>query len=91
MRRLIKTFVTSITYIFLGIATGWALDFWQQYTDTGGYKSSYEKRVAREYKYMDDQWKLMKKAGLLYGYINKRGYSICELDFSDECGSCVSG
>ena len=92
MLAIIRTATTSVAYIFLGIMSGWMLDFWQQYNtdvDSGIYKSSYDTRISREYKYMDNQWNLMKKSGLLDRYLNKPGSSTCDFDGLEGCGDCV--
>lgn len=94
MLRIIKNFIVSITFIHIGILSGFILDDWEknnQVMNLGTQRSSYSKRVSREYEYMDNEWKIMRNAGMLHKYINKPGSSICDLDLPEGCGSCVNG
>lgn len=94
MLRIIKNIITSIAFIFIGIISGFILDDWEknnQVMNLGTQGSSYSKRVSREYEYMDNEWKIMRNAGMLHKYINKPGSSICDLDLPEGCGSCVNG
>jgi hypothetical protein len=94
MLRIIKNIITSIAFIFIGIISGFILDDWEKNNQVmilGTQGSSYSKRISREYEYMDNEWKIMRDAGILHKYINKPGSSICDLDLPEGCGGCVSG
>lgn len=94
MLRIIKNIIISIAFIHIGILSGFILDDWEKSKldmNKRFQKMSSGSRITREYEYMDNEWRIMRNAGMLHKYINKPGSSICDLDLPEGCGSCVNG